>query len=168
MADVFVAFGSNVGDKETYLREAVTKLRASGAWTALSSLYVTEPVGVRDQDWFLNAVGRLRTALRPGELMRELLRLEAEAGRERVTPGGPRTLDLDILFWDELVLKEPDLEVPHPRLHERRFVLEPFCEIAPHVLHPVLGRTAAQLRDALQGGERVDRYDNPAWEALRG
>jgi 2-amino-4-hydroxy-6-hydroxymethyldihydropteridine diphosphokinase len=120
-------------------------------------------VGDGDQPWYVNAVAEVRTRLLPEPLFRELQAIEREAGRpERRASGGPRVLDLDLLLHDEQVLDTPDLVLPHPRMHLRRFVLEPLCEIAAGVLHPRTGRTVAEMLAALEDPARVERIGPPA------
>jgi 2-amino-4-hydroxy-6-hydroxymethyldihydropteridine diphosphokinase len=146
--DAWVALGSNLGDREAQLAAAVAALRAqSGVRVeAVSSLFETAPVGPPPQGPYLNAAVHLRTRLAPRALLERLLAIELAAGRRR---GGPRwsarRLDLDLLLFASLVLDEPGLSIPHPRLHERGFVLEPLCELAPRLVHPRLGVTIEEL-----------------------
>jgi 2-amino-4-hydroxy-6-hydroxymethyldihydropteridine diphosphokinase len=143
---VFVGFGANVGDREQNLLVARRGLEARGfRVTVLSSLYHTEPVDAPPQEWFLNAVAGGETALSPEALLRACLDTERELGRTRDVPRGPRTIDLDLLLYEDVVRDGPGLVVPHPRMHERRFVLVPLAEIAPGARHPVLGLTAAEM-----------------------
>lgn len=145
MAEVWLGLGSNLGDKAGYLRAALERIGEFAEVRRVSSFYETEPVGYADQDRFLNAAAEVRTALGPREFLLRLQEIEHALGRERRMKNGPRTIDLDILLWDDLVMDEPGLEVPHPRMSERRFVLEPLSEIAPDVRHPRLKLTAAEM-----------------------
>jgi 2-amino-4-hydroxy-6-hydroxymethyldihydropteridine diphosphokinase len=146
-----IALGSNLvsrfGDREANLREAVRRIESLGEVRAVSSFYDTEPVGYREQPRFLNAAMLLKTELGPRELMRKLLEVERAMGREReaAVPKGPRVIDLDLLLYGDWVLWAEELILPHPRMEERRFVLEPLAEIAPEWVHPVLGKTVREL-----------------------
>ena len=148
----YIALGSNIGDSETYLNEAVEKIGQIPTCTVekVSSYLVTEPYGVTDQPDFLNACLKMRTLLYPEELLKELNRIEKEAGRERIIHWGPRTLDLDILLYDDIVLEEDDLCIPHVEMHKRSFVLEPLAEIAPYKRHPVYGKTGREMLEEIQ------------------
>lgn len=148
----YIALGSNIGDSETYLNEAVEKIGQIPTCTVekVSSYLVTEPYGVTDQPDFLNACLKMRTLFYPEELLKELNRIEKEAGRERIIHWGPRTLDLDILLYDDIVLEEDDLCIPHVEMHKRSFVLEPLAEIAPYKRHPVYGKTVREMLEEIQ------------------
>lgn len=143
----YLSLGSNLGDRERYLREAVSALAAHPLirLEQQSGWIETKPYGGVEQGDFLNGALSLQTLLAPSELLQEMQRLEQEAGRTREVHWGPRTLDLDLLFYDDLVLGTPQLILPHPDLQNRRFVLEPLCRIAPWHRHPVLRQTMAQL-----------------------
>ena len=147
----YIALGSNIGDSEAYLKEAIDKLDhlPTSRVEKVSSFLVTAPYGVTDQPDFLNGCLKLQTLLYPEELLRELNRIEQEAGRERIIHWGPRTLDLDILFYDQEIIDIPDLHIPHIDLHNRDFVLVPMSQIAPYLRHPVLNQTISQLLDSL-------------------
>jgi 2-amino-4-hydroxy-6-hydroxymethyldihydropteridine diphosphokinase len=146
-----IALGSNLesrfGDREANLREAVRRIESLGEVRAVSSFYDTEPVGYLEQPRFLNAALLLETEMEPRALMRKLLSIERAMGRERegAMPKGPRVVDLDLLLYGDWVLWAEDLILPHPRMEERRFVLEPLAEIAPDWVHPVLGVTVRGL-----------------------
>lgn len=155
MARVFIGIGSNVGHREGHLRVAQAELRQLSATrhVALSSTYETDPVGPVDQGKFLNAVAKIETDLPPDPLLTELGRIEATAGREPESQRhhwGPRTLDLDLLLYDERSMKTDRLVVPHPHMHERWFVLKPMCDLAPNALHPTLGVTMQELLETLE------------------
>jgi len=157
MADAYLGLGSNLGDKRAHLRQALDRLSLVCAVKTVSSLYVTEPVGNKEQNWFLNAAVHIGCEQPPAELLSLLLATEHDLGRVRSAKNAPRTIDIDLLFYGDLVLESEDLAVPHPRLHERRFVLAPLAEIAPDLMHPVLGRSIQELADTLESDERVER-----------
>jgi 2-amino-4-hydroxy-6-hydroxymethyldihydropteridine diphosphokinase len=164
LATAYIGLGANLGEREATLREAVRRLGTLGTVTAVSSLYETEPVGYRDQPPFLNAVVALETALPPGDVMRGLLAIEETMGRVRTFRNAPRTLDLDLLLYDDIVLENEELVVPHPRFHERAFVLVPLAEIAPLMRHPAMRKTFAELLADLPGIEGVRRVAPLGWQ----
>ena len=147
----FLAMGSNIGDSKALLDEAVEKLRARKDCSVkrVASYLVTKPYGVTDQPDFLNSALEMETLLTPDRLLLVLHEIEAEAGRERLIHWGPRTLDLDILFYDDAVIDTEDLHIPHIDLQNRDFVLIPMNEIAPYLRHPVLNLTISQLKEKL-------------------
>ena len=153
-----IALGSNLaspwGDREANLREAVTRVAKLGTVSAVSSFYDTEPVGITAQPKFLNGAMLLKTELEPLDLMRALMAIERAMGRDRgsAPAKGPRTIDLDLLLMDDVVLQcargredQTELTLPHPAMAERRFVLEPLAEIAPAMTDPISGRTVAEM-----------------------
>ena len=143
----YLGLGSNIGDRESYLDMAIDELNKDKYTkvTRVSDFIETEPYGGVEQDDFLNGCLKLRTLLYPYELLAELNRIEKEAGRERIIHWGPRTLDLDIIFYDDLVLEEADLCIPHVEMHKRKFVLEPLGEIAPYKRHPISGKRVCEM-----------------------
>jgi len=152
---VYLSLGSNVGDREANLRAAIERLGQAGTVGAVSSFYETEPVEFTAQAWFLNCVVLLETEMTPLRLLAAALEVEQAMGRRRVQHKGPRNIDIDILLFGDVVVRTVGLTVPHPALHERRFVLEPLAEIAAEVRHPVLNKTVRELRDALPAGQIV-------------
>ena len=159
----FLSLGSNLGDTRRHLKAARQALVALGVRVeAVSSCYATEPVDFKDQPWFLNQVIRVRTDLAPMELLQACLKAEHEQGRRRKIVKGPRTLDIDILLYDDLILQDPELQIPHPGIPLRRFVLEPLAALAPDTMHPVfqdtLGRLLARCKDTSQV-QRLEETD---------
>jgi 2-amino-4-hydroxy-6-hydroxymethyldihydropteridine diphosphokinase len=156
MTVAYLSLGSNVGDRVQNIAHAIDALPLDGVRVARrSALYETEPVEFRDQDWFLNCVVEVETGMMPEELMRTLLKIERSMGRERLVPKGPRVIDIDILLYGSLVVDGPQLQLPHPRMTDRRFVLVPFAELAPEAVHPVLRKTIRQLLDQTEDRSEV-------------
>ena len=157
MPTAYIGLGSNMGDKSGNILKSLDLLGQFKKIKVVkrSSLYETEPVGYEDQDWFVNAVAELETELSPRELLDALMKIEQDMGRKREIKWGPRTIDLDILLYDQLCLNEPDLIIPHPRMHERSFVLVPLAEIAPNVKHQSLDRTINELLKSLDSAKLV-------------
>jgi 2-amino-4-hydroxy-6-hydroxymethyldihydropteridine diphosphokinase len=156
-----VSLGANLGDAHAQLNEALRWLDAlpQTRLAAQSAFYETEPVDKPDQPWFINAVALLETRLEPEALLAALLALELRAGRTRTVDKGPRVLDLDLLLFGESKVESATLTLPHPRMHLRRFVLEPLCEIAPQMRHPVLDACVAELLDRCEDDAVVRRFD---------
>jgi 2-amino-4-hydroxy-6-hydroxymethyldihydropteridine diphosphokinase len=154
---VYLSLGSNLGDRAAHLRQAIDALKALGDVVAISSFYETEPIEFIRQPWFLNCAVALETERLPKQLLAAVLRIERDMGRKRTVDKGPRLIDIDILLFGSSIIDTPQLTVPHPALHERRFVLEPLAEIAPDARHPALPQTIRELRDALPAGQKVKR-----------
>ena len=155
---VYLALGSNLGDRLAQLRAAVRELSSSAITpTRISSIYETEPVDYLDQPWFLNCVVEAETALAPAALLDALSAIEIKMGRERTIAKGPRSIDLDMLLYDSETIATPRLQVPHPRLHLRRFVLVPLAELAPNLTHPAWSGTVSQLLATVQDRSEVRR-----------
>ena len=143
---VYLALGTNLGDRPANLRAAIQALPPSIIHRQSSSIYETPPWGVEDQPAFLNMAVRCETTLEPEALLKHIKQLEIQLGRQQSYRWGPRLIDLDILFYDDLILNTAQLIIPHPRLHERAFVLVPLAEIAPDFIHPVLKKSIRELR----------------------
>ncbi len=163
MPDSVVAFlgiGSNLGDPVLNCRVALGWLDQRTTVLRRSSLYRSEPVGFRDQQWFVNCVLEIRTDLAPHGLLDIVQGIEEKMGRVRKERWGPRTIDIDILFYGQLVVNDDDLRIPHPELHKRRFVLAPLEEIAPYWVHPVFGISVKGLLGRLQDFSAVERIES--------
>lgn len=155
---VYLSLGSNLGDRAKNLETAIRRLSDLGTMVAVSSFYETEPLELAAQPWFLNCAVKLDTEKMPQQLISAILSLERSMGRQRLAAKGPRIIDIDVLLFGTSVIDLPSLTVPHPRLHERRFVLEPMVEIAAEARHPVFRHTMRELRDALPHGQKVKRW----------
>jgi 2-amino-4-hydroxy-6-hydroxymethyldihydropteridine diphosphokinase len=158
MQIIYLSLGSNVGDREANLRAAIAALEGAGVRVRrVSSLYETEPVDFLEQPWFLNCVLEGETDAPAQTLLKELRRIEARMGSRKLVAKGPRLLDVDILLYGDETLDTPELQVPHPRMTERRFVLEPLAEIAPELRHPSWGGTVSDLLARTQDRSEVRR-----------
>ena len=142
---VYLSLGSNLGDREASLRDAIGRLGALGEVVAVSSFYETEPVELTTQPWFLNCAVKLDTEKMPKQLLKGILDLERSMGRVRTKNKGPRTIDIDILLFGTSIVETQGLTIPHPGLHQRRFVLEPLADLAPELCHPVDGRPFREM-----------------------
>jgi 2-amino-4-hydroxy-6-hydroxymethyldihydropteridine diphosphokinase len=157
---VHLSLGSNLGDRAGHLRRALDELAMAGIEVArVSAFYRTEPVDYRPQPWFLNAVAEIRTELLPLRLLSTLQRIERKLGRRRAVPKGPRTIDLDILFYDNAVVRTSALTIPHPRMEERKFVLAPLSELAPDLRHPVTRKTVREMLSDTADRSQIMRYE---------
>jgi 2-amino-4-hydroxy-6-hydroxymethyldihydropteridine diphosphokinase len=161
MVNVFIALGTNLGDRAANLSAARQALAPDVQVLAVSPIYETPPWGVTDQPAFLNQVVHTQTGLAPRRLLDLLKRLESELGRVPGVRYGPRQIDLDILFYGDQTLDEPGLTIPHPRLHERAFVLVPLADLAPNLRHPVTGETVVEMLGKVdRSGIRAFRDDH--------
>lgn len=159
MKDIYLSLGSNIGDRALNISRAIESLPVHGVHVVQqSSPYETEPVELRDQEWFLNGVVEVETKLTPQRLMQALFEIERSMGRLRLAPKGPRIIDMDILLFGSTIVHEPGLQIPHPRMAGRRFVLVPFAEIAAGAIHPVLKKTIAELLDETPDRSEVRLY----------
>ena len=169
-AIAYLGIGSNVGDREEYIEQAIFLLEKNSHIQVVkkSSNYETEPEGGGEQPRFLNAAVEIRTKLTPQKLLDLCQEIETALGRERDIEWGPRTIDLDILLYDDLIIADDKTNIPHPRMHERLFVLKPLKEIAPHAIHPVLEKTIETLFDERKA-EVGEKYDDelPGFKDIR-
>ena len=159
MSTAFVGLGANLGDRAGTLRWALERLDSIGKVLAVSPIYETDPLDYLDQPPFLNAVAKVTTRLRPGSVLASLLAIELDGGRKRLIRHGPRTLDLDLLLYDDLVMETPDLTLPHPRMHQRAFVLVPLTDLAPNLAVPGTGATVTELLGRLESLSGVHPYE---------
>jgi 2-amino-4-hydroxy-6-hydroxymethyldihydropteridine diphosphokinase len=155
MARVIVGIGSNLGNKEENIRNSIKLIGEKCKILKTSSFYETEPVGCEEQGWFLNCAVEAETRLEPLELLEFLKSVEKRLGRAKTAKNGPRTIDLDILLYGNEIINEKNLIIPHPRLHQRLFVLEPLKEIAPELVHPAFGKNIREIHSALDSKKTV-------------
>jgi 2-amino-4-hydroxy-6-hydroxymethyldihydropteridine diphosphokinase len=149
---VYLGLGSNVGDSQALLKSALAELdRPDLKLLRVSSLYETEPIGMREQRWFLNLVAEFETELSPQQLLQRMQKIETSMGRRRTMENGPRTIDIDILLYGSVAMKTEELEIPHPRYRDRRFTLAPLAELNPGMRDPVTRQTIAEMLAALTG-----------------
>ena len=155
----YIGMGSNVGNKLLQCQKAISEILRIDRHRLLaqSSFYKTQPLGHTAQNWFVNGVIKIETDLEAHELLRSLKEIESRLGRQETVRWGPRVIDLDILFYDEEQIRSEELQIPHPRLHERQFVLIPLAEIDPHLIHPVLKKTIRELLNRLHEDQGVER-----------
>ena len=158
MTVAYIGLGSNMGDRAANLGKAIHLISQSAPVRVTSSLYQTEPEGYKDQPDFLNSVACVDTDCAAGELLKKLNGIEVQMGRERPFADAPRVIDLDLLFYDGAIINELGIEVPHPHLHLRAFVLAPMVEIAPDFIHPVLHKSMRELLAGLTPGYRVEKW----------
>lgn len=155
----YIGIGSNLGDKIANCERAISEILIIDRHRLISksSLYHTKPIGYTTQDWFVNGVIKIETDLEPFDLHKVLKTIEQKLGRQKTFPGGPRVIDLDLLFFDDRRIETEELQVPHPRLHERQFVLLPLLEIDPNLTHPIFKRTVEELLNEIKEDQGVER-----------
>ena len=155
----YIGIGSNTGNKVHHCKKAIAEILKANRHKLLaqSSLFKTQPIGYTSQDWFVNGVIKIETELEPLDLLRILKTIESRMGRAKTVRWGPRVIDLDILFFDEEEIKTEEVQIPHPSLHERQFVLIPLAEIDRNVIHPVLKKTVRELLEALKEDQGVEK-----------
>ena len=146
---IYLGLGSNIGDRKHHITSALTLLSYQVSICGISSIYETEPWGNKEQPMFLNCVCGVRSRLGPSKLLEIILQTESNIGRTRSYKNAPRIIDIDILFYGDRIISEPELNIPHPSLHERAFVLIPLVEIAKDLVHPIIGKTSKQLLSEL-------------------
>lgn len=157
MKTAYIGIGSNMGDPSRNCFDAIERIRGLDECRiiSVSGLYLTEPVGVETQDWYVNGVVSISIAMSVHDLLKSLLQIEADMGRVRIVKWGPRIIDLDILLLGQDVIDETAIKIPHPMMHLRKFVMAPMAELAPEVVHPVLGKTMTELLTEIEGSSQV-------------
>ena len=158
MAKVYLGLGSNLGNKFANIKEAVRQIKKKIKIKKISPVYKTEPVGYKNQDWFLNCVVEAETEKNPFQLLEFLKSIEKKLKRKKTIKNGPRTIDIDILFYSNKIIKTTNLQIPHPRMHKRLFVLEPFTKISQDFFHPKLKITIKKLKEKIEDKSRVKVY----------
>jgi len=155
----YIGIGSNIGDKVNQCKKAISEVLKVDRHKLLtkSSLYKTKPIGYTSQDWFINGVIKIETDLEPLDLLQILKAIEVQLGRTETFRWGPRTIDLDILLFDDKEIETEELQIPHPHLHERQFVLLPMAEIDRHLIHPVLKKTVGELLENIKEDQEVEK-----------
>lgn len=159
MHTTYLGLGSNLGDRESHLKSAISQLQKLGEILS-SPIYETEPFGFADQPWFLNCVVKLKTDLDPLQLFAETQKIEKSLGKETEFKNGPRTIDIDVLLFDNIILESDDITIPHPHMHERNTVLIPLCDIAPDSIHPQLNLTAKELLETAQNSGEIELFSS--------
>ncbi|MFI5322125.1 MAG: 2-amino-4-hydroxy-6-hydroxymethyldihydropteridine diphosphokinase [Thermodesulfobacteriota bacterium] len=162
MPRVFIGIGSNLGDRINNCKKALSEIRGFSEIVRVSSVYETEPVGNEDQPEFINCAAEIETVLTPRELMERLHSVEDKLERTRGERWGPRTIDLDIIFYDDLIIDTDELTIPHVSVHTRRFVLEPICELDPQLVHPGFGVHVYELLNDLEDAKQVVKTGEPS------
>ena len=157
MAKSYIGIGSNLGNKHKNIKKAISLLEEKAKIVKISPVYETEPVGYKKQEWFLNCCAKVKTEFSPLNLLRFLKSIEKTMKRKKTVRFGPRTIDLDILFYNNKIINKRNLVIPHPRLHERLFVLEPLSKIAPGFVHPKLKKNILELRNKLKKRKNIEK-----------
>ncbi len=158
MAKVHIGIGSNLGNKASNIKKSIKLLETKSRLKKISPFYETEPVGYGNQEWFINCVVKIETDLAPFELLEFLKSIEKTLKRKKTVRFGPRTIDLDILFYDDKIINKKNLIIPHPRMHERLFVLQPLSDLSPKLTHPKLKKTTKELRNKIKNSKSVKLY----------
>lgn len=160
MTTAYLSLGSNSGDRLQHLKGAIRNIEKSEKISIekISSVYETQPVGFENQRWFLNLTLEVQTSFEPLPLLEYLLAIEDQMGRKREERWGPRNIDADILFYDDRIMDSDRLTIPHPRMHQRRFILMPLAQIAPQLLHPALKKSAGELLEGCEDKSTVILY----------